>query len=109
MLDTILRNYLGNAIKFSPAGSSIFINVQFIDQYAQVEVKDLGVGIAPAQRAEIFLLTSTYKTDGTQSEQGTGLGLKIVAEFTKQLKAEIGVESEVNLGSTFWIKIPLHP
>ncbi len=110
----VVSNLISNAIKFTEAGS---INVTVSSPYCllngehahqfRIEVKDTGIGIPEDVREQIF--NKFTQADGTTTRKfgGTGLGLSICRELVQMMGGEIGVESEVNVGSTFWFTMPL--
>jgi two-component system sensor histidine kinase/response regulator len=106
MLKTVVRNFMSNAVKFSPEGSTIEINVvRENDDFACVSVHDHGVGIAPERIDSIFHKgESTY---GTGGEEGSGLGLQLCADFARKNGGDVRVESVLGEGSTFSLLIPL--
>ena len=69
-------------------------------------VSDTGVGIDETTIAKLFLISENIKTEGTASEQGTGLGLILCKEFVDYHKGRIWVESQVGVGSTFSFTLP---
>jgi two-component system sensor histidine kinase/response regulator len=97
---------MSNAVKFSPEGSTIEINVvRENDDFACVSVHDHGVGIAPERIDSIFHKgESTY---GTGGEEGSGLGLQLCADFARKNGGDVRVESVLGEGSTFSVLIPL--
>ena len=105
MLKTIVRNFLSNAIKFSPEDSSIEIIMTKEAEFAKVSVKDHGVGIAPERLGSIFHKGET--TYGTGGEEGSGLGLQLCQDFARKIGGDCMVESVVGEGSTFSVLIPL--
>jgi len=105
MLKTIVRNFLSNAIKFSPADSSIEIKVSKEGERAKVSVTDHGVGISSARLGSIFHKGET--TYGTGGEEGSGLGLQLCEDFAQKIGGECSVESAEGQGSTFSVLIPL--
>lgn len=105
MLETILRNLINNAIKFTPDGGSVQINAKLKAKDATIEVVDTGVGMSQEKLASLFKLEAK-STFGTGGEKGIGLGLQLVKEFTELHRGEINVTSEEGKGSTFSIKIP---
>ncbi len=109
MLATVLRNLLINAIKFSPKGNEVILNVSqdYSEGWAYFKVIDYGVGISPEALSKLFELNKKQSTLGTDNEKGTGLGLLIVNELITKLNAEIQVETTVGKGSVFTVKIPL--
>ncbi|WP_419903041.1 PAS-domain containing protein [Kiloniella sp.] len=80
MTETILRNLIGNAIKFSARGGEIIISSKCIDEFVHISVKDSGVGIDQDKVDQLFRLENSLTTTGTEGETGTGLGLLICKE-----------------------------
>lgn len=105
MLKTVVRNFMSNAIKFSPDGSSVEISVTTEGDYAKVSVRDHGVGIAPERLANIFHKGET--TYGTGGEEGSGLGLQLCADFARKNGGDVFVESVLGEGSVFSFTVPL--
>jgi two-component system sensor histidine kinase/response regulator len=105
MLKTVVRNFMSNAIKFSPEGSSVEIMVTTEGDFAKVSVHDHGVGIAPERIGSIFHKGET--TYGTEGEEGSGLGLQLCADFARKNGGDVMVESELGKGSTFSLTLPL--
>ena len=105
MFKTVVRNFLSNAIKFSPEDSSIEITLQKEGEFAKVSVCDHGVGIAPERIANIFRKGET--TYGTGGEEGSGLGLQLCADFSRKIGGDVKVESELGKGSVFSVYVPL--
>ncbi|MCX6244941.1 MAG: ATP-binding protein [Bacteroidetes bacterium] len=101
MIDTVLRNLLTNAIKFSAKGSSVTVQVRESGDKFEVTVKDSGVGIAEENLARIFRVDSKFTRQGTEKERGTGLGLILCKEFVERHGSTIHVESEPGKGSEF--------
>ncbi len=107
MLDTILRNLLSNAIKFTKSGGKVVVYITKYAYHVEVAVKDTGVGISSDRLAKLFLLTEKQSTEGTASEQGTGLGLVLCKEFVEKQGGTLTVESQEGVGSTFRFTLPL--
>jgi two-component system sensor histidine kinase/response regulator len=105
MLKTVVRNFLSNAIKFSPEDSSIEILMTRDGDYAKVSVRDHGVGIAADRIDTIFHKGET--TYGTGGEEGSGLGLQLCQDFARKNGGDCMVESVEGEGSTFSVLIPL--
>jgi len=106
MLKTIVRNFMSNAIKFSPENSSIEINVvRADDKFAKISIRDHGVGISEDRIDTIFHKGET--TYGTGGEEGSGLGLQLCQDFARKIGGDVMVESVVGEGSTFSVLIPL--
>ena len=111
MLSTIIRNLLSNAIKFTPNGGAITINTRLTtdlenNKYTQVIVKDTGVGISKEMQIDLFDISKSTSTLGTEKERGTGLGLVLCKEFVEKHKGSIWIESEIGKGSSFIFSIP---
>ncbi|MCA9550683.1 MAG: response regulator [Myxococcales bacterium] len=104
-LRQVLSNLLSNAIKFTERGS-VQLEVRAAVAGLRFEVRDTGPGIPEQARARIFL--PFEQVDGTASRNtgGTGLGLSICRELIELMGGQIGVESEVGVGSTFWLEVP---
>ena len=105
MLKTIVRNFLSNAIKFSPEDSTIEIILKEEGDFAKVSVCDHGVGIAADRLGSIFHKGET--TYGTDGEEGSGLGLQLCQDFARKNDGDCTVESIEGQGSTFSVLIPL--
>lgn len=105
MLKTVVRNFLSNAIKFSPENSSIEIIMMRDGEFAKISVRDHGVGIAADRLETIFHKGDT--TYGTGGEEGSGLGLQLCQDFAQKNGGDCTVESVVGEGSTFSVHIPL--
>ena len=105
MLKTVVRNFLSNAIKFSPEDSVIEIIMATEGELAKVSVRDHGVGIAADRIDTIFHKGET--TYGTGGEEGSGLGLQLCQDFARKNGGDCTVESVEGEGSTFSVLIPL--
>lgn len=106
MVETIIRNILSNAIKFTPENGSIVIKKEQIDGFVGVTVIDSGVGMSKETVENLFTLGENTSSKGTNAETGTGIGLLICNEFAEINKGSITVESEPGAGSSFMIQIP---
>ena len=107
----VLVNYVGNAIKFSHAGS-IGVHCFLLDETDQhatirIEVLDTGIGICAAAQQTLFEPFTQADTSTTRRYKGTGLGLAICKKLTGLMGGEVGVRSEVGRGSTFWFTVHL--
>ena len=105
MLKTVVRNFLSNAIKFSPENSTIEIIMSTEGEFAKVSVRDHGVGIAADRIGSIFHKGET--TYGTGGEEGSGLGLQLCQDFARKNGGDCTVASTDGEGSTFSVLIPL--
>ncbi|AOP33337.1 hypothetical protein A0128_05440 [Leptospira tipperaryensis] len=106
MIQLVLRNVIGNAIKFTNSGGSITIQVEESVDFTLVSVIDTGVGISEFHRDKLFSLEERISSKGTKNESGSGLGLIICKEFIEKNDGKIGVESESGKGSRVWFSIP---
>ncbi|MBA3378672.1 MAG: cell wall metabolism sensor histidine kinase WalK [Chloroflexota bacterium] len=103
-LEQVLINLVHNAIKFTPVGGAIHLQVRQRDDTTTIEVQDTGVGIAPIEQIRLF--ERFYKSDKARRSEGTGLGLAIAKHIVQAHGGTISVESVVGEGSTFRILIP---
>ncbi|MFH0999442.1 MAG: ATP-binding protein, partial [Bacteroidota bacterium] len=115
MLNTVMRNLISNAIKYTNSGGIISINAEQNDSNIIISVTDNGIGIAPKEVNKLFDFSRTHSTLGTAKEKGTGLGLLLCKEFVEKHGGKIWVESELrNLpagkagGSSFKFTIPIN-
>jgi PAS domain S-box-containing protein len=105
-LDQVLVNLVNNAVKYAPESKEIVIEVEKLSDRVKISVIDCGKGI-PKDKIP-FLFDSYYQVNnGANNTHGLGLGLYISAEIIKKHSGEIGVESEIGKGSTFWLTLPL--
>ncbi len=107
MIETVIRNLISNAIKFTPSGGAITILTKQTQEEQIVVVQDNGIGIKQEAIDKLFRIDENHSTLGTQNEKGTGLGLLLCKEFVEKHGGKIWVESEVGKGSTFSFSIPL--
>ncbi|MEI7828831.1 MAG: PAS domain-containing sensor histidine kinase [Prolixibacteraceae bacterium] len=109
MIQTIIRNLVGNAIKFTHKGGIVSISAKKSDNdFVEMAIRDNGIGISKTILEHIFLNESTIRRNGTEGEASTGLGLILCKEFVEKHGGKIWVESEEGIGSTFYFTIPLH-
>jgi len=104
-LDTIIRNLVSNAIKFTEHGV-ITIGAIACKGNATIYVKDTGIGMDRETTQKIFSEAMFYTTEGTSGEQGTGLGLSLCKGLALKQNSQIAVESVLGKGSTFYITLP---
>jgi GGDEF domain-containing protein len=109
MVEQILTNLIGNAIKFTPEGGKIIVVAEPLDgneNMVAISVKDSGIGIPEDQRENVFKKFYQVENSLRRSAGGTGLGLAITKGLVEVLQGKIWVESEVGKGSTFTFTLP---
>ena len=104
LLRNILFNLISNAIKFSPEGGTIEVNINVTDAAIKIAITDSGIGITKEDQKHLF--ERFFRAHNATHIQGTGLGLNIVARYAELMNATIDFESEENKGTTFTITIP---
>ncbi len=105
MIKTVIRNFISNAIKFTPEGKGIEVFYKREGVFAKISVRDHGVGIAPDRIETIFHKGET--TYGTGGEEGSGLGLQLCQDFARKNGGDAMVESVLGEGSIFSFTIPI--
>ncbi len=105
MINSVIRNLLNNALKFSPENSEISVNCTDKGDKYQISVKDEGVGIKPEFIDKIFDFGFSKTKINKSKEKGSGLGLILCKEFVEKNNGEIWVESEVGVGSIFYFTV----
>ncbi|WP_281226821.1 PAS domain-containing sensor histidine kinase [Flavobacterium aquiphilum] len=106
MLDTIIRNLISNAIKFTHDHGKIILKTQKDNEKTIISITDNGVGISAKDISKIFDKSQLFSSIGTNEEKGTGFGLKLCQEFVEKHGGKIWVESEVEIGTTFYFSLP---
>jgi two-component system, sensor histidine kinase and response regulator len=106
MVNSVLRNLLSNALKFTPKGGRITIEATPLEEEVQLSVSDTGVGIPPENLDKIFDNKSSLTTEGTEKESGSGLGLLLCQNFVEKNGGTIDVQSKVGEGTTFSFTLP---
>jgi len=101
----MITNLLSNAIKYSPQGGKITLTLSCEENQVVFQVQDQGIGIPEADQSKLFESFSRAGNVGTIA--GTGLGLSIVKKCVDLHKGEITVKSEIGVGTTFTVKLPL--
>ncbi|MCK9411562.1 MAG: response regulator [Prolixibacteraceae bacterium] len=107
MLQSIVRNLISNAIKFTPKGGNVTVSSNSTENNTSViVVKDTGIGMNSTMTANLFRLNVNNSRPGTDGEQSTGLGLLLCKEFVDRHSGEIWVESVEGEGTSFYFTIP---
>jgi signal transduction histidine kinase len=105
-VNTVVRNLISNAIKFTPEGGTITLNAQQKGQETIISIADNGVGMSRDIMDKLFRIDTKHSTKGTANEKGTGLGLILCKEFIEKNGGRIWVNSEVGKGSVFYFAVP---
>lgn len=107
-LEQVIQNLVSNAVKYSPGGGEVIIESHVVQHGLVLSVQDSGIGIAPEHVSRLFELY--YRIDNTAMRyEGLGLGLFISAEIVKRHRGSMWIESKPDKGSTFYLRLPLHP
>ncbi len=105
-LEQVVVNFLTNAIKYSPEPTPILVQVALEDARVTVSIKDHGIGLSAEDRAHVF--ERYFRAEpGQKYADGMGLGLHICKHIVELHGGQIGVDSELGKGSTFWFSLPL--
>jgi signal transduction histidine kinase/DNA-binding response OmpR family regulator len=121
-MERVIFNLLSNAFKFTPSGGKIEVAVQLIEKsalkyngivldesfesFVELKVKDNGIGIAPENHEKVFERFYQEQTDNGKYNEGSGIGLSIIKEFTKLMGGDVTLESQKGEGSTFIVFVP---
>jgi signal transduction histidine kinase len=108
MIETVIRNLMQNAIKFTEQGGAIEIKTYIsTDNKFTVSIKDNGIGISKEALKNLFTLQHKNASKGTDNEKGTGLGLILCKEFAEKNAGTMWIESEVGQGTTSYFTLPI--
>ena len=103
----VMGNFIGNAIKFSPSNTEIFVRTEKIENGIRFSVRDQGPGLSEEDQALLFKEFQTLSAKPTAGEKSTGLGLAIVKKLVNLHHGVVGVESTLGQGSTFYFNLPI--
>ena len=106
MIETVIRNLISNAIKFTPGGKITVSAEKSDEKFIKVGIKDTGIGVPSEMIPHLFSLTGNVNRPGTEGEPSSGLGLLLCKEFVEKQGGKIWVESEEEKGSLFSFTIP---
>jgi len=106
-LHQVLNNYLSNAIKFSPEGSQVTVDVERLNDRVRVSVIDQGEGIPEGFKDQVFGKFAQADSSDKRKQAGTGLGLAISRELMEQMDGDVGFVSEPPNGASFWLELPI--
>ena len=102
MFDTLVRNLVSNAIKFTPPGGKVNVTAGYNNEHSiEVKISDSGIGMTPELKGKLFRMNEKINRQGTAGESSTGLGLLLCKEFIEKHGGKIEVESEAGRGSIF--------
>lgn len=107
LISKVLNNLIDNALKYSPAGSTITIQTLEKDDFIEIQVQDEGIGLSEEDQENLFTRFYRAKNDTTTRITGTGLGLYLTKYFVEAHFGDVEVQSEIGSGSTFIIRLPL--
>ncbi len=102
---TIMRNLVGNALKFTPTGGSIIVSAQPVNRMIEIAVQDTGIGMSSHRLAEL-MAGPVASSAGTQSERGAGIGLTLCRDLARASGGEIIIHSELGRGTTVRLSLP---
>jgi len=107
-LKQVLINLLSNAVKYNREQGRVTVDCRLTDAgRVRIAVQDTGAGLSSAQLAALFQPFNRLGRENTE-EEGTGIGLALTKRLVEAMQAEIGVASEIDVGSTFWIELRAH-
>ncbi len=110
-LRQVLMNLIGNAVKFTKKGG-VTLTASILrsekEESIKIEVRDTGIGMAKETIGKLFADFTQADASITRRFEGTGLGLSICKRLVELMGGEIGVESEISIGSRFWFTLPYH-
>lgn len=106
-IQTVFRNIISNAVKFTDKEGSVTISARRNAQNIEIDIKDTGVGISQEDIGKIFKPETDYSKIGEHEEKGTGLGLGLCKELVEKNDGEIFVSGKIGIGTTFTIVLPV--
>lgn len=107
MFDTILRNLMTNAIKFTPRNGKITLETFSDSKFSTIKIQDTGIGMSPKIISNLFKTDEKVSRPGTEDEASSGLGLHLCKDFVERQGGKIWVESTENVGSIFYFTVPI--
>lgn len=107
VLDTVLRNLIDNAVKFTETGGKVSIYSVLKEDSVEINISDTGVGIEKEDIEKLFGIENKTSTKGTGGEEGTGLGLTLCKDMLKLTGSNLKVESKAGSGSRFYFDMPI--
>lgn len=108
LIQTILRNLISNALKFTHTGGKVVLTAKRADKMIEISVKDSGIGMSAEMVRNLFEFKSVNNRKGTEGEPTTGLGLVVCKDFAEKMGGTLDVESAPDSGSRFYFTVPAH-
>jgi signal transduction histidine kinase len=105
-LSQVLKNFVGNAIKFGPPGGTVTLQAFLVERMVRCEVRDQGPGVTPEDRQVLFTLYGRASARTTAREPSTGVGLAICKQLIEAHGGEVGVDDAPGGGALFWCTVP---
>ena len=106
-VQTVVRNLISNAVKFTPPQGNITIMAEQSSELVKVSISDNGVGISKEKQKKLFRIDTVSSSAGTEGEKGTGFGLLLCKDLVEKNGGKIWLESEIDKGSTFHFTLPV--
>lgn len=107
-LKQVLLNLLSNAVKYNKNGGTVSVDGRESDDgFLRISVTDTGIGIADEDGHSVFHMFQRLGADPMIAREGTGIGLTVTKLLVERMAGRIGFDSEVGVGTTFWIELPL--
>jgi len=107
MVDTIIKNLVSNAIKFTSENGKVTISARKRDDFIRIAITDTGIGIAPEDLEKLFHIDINHKAIGSSIEKGAGLGLILCKELVEKNGGQIWLESKEWKGTTAYVTLPV--
>jgi signal transduction histidine kinase len=103
----VIANVVSNAVKFSNEGDTVIISASRLEHFAEIRITDTGPGIPEGAEDKVFGRFSQLDSSSTRYHEGTGLGMTITSLILEKMGGQIHYQSELGVGTTFFIRIPL--
>jgi len=107
-IQTVVRNLISNAVKFTQPYGNITITAEQISEFVKISVIDNGIGISKEKQKKIFKVDAVSSSPGTEGEKGTGFGLLLCKDLVERNSGKIWLESEKGKGSAFHFTLPFY-
>lgn len=107
LLTQALHNLVENAIKYTPSNGEVWVSADIQQEHMVFEVRDTGIGVSPVDQPRLFEKFYRSANREAKRERGTGLGLAIVKSIAERHGGQVGLQSQLGSGSTFFITIPV--